>query len=72
VLLQGLQENVLGAPGLHRRIEVDLLDRGVHRQLIGQLVEEVLLVGEVSAVQLVEEVLDVAVLFLEHLDGIHG
>lgn len=73
VLLEGLEQDVLGALGLHGRIEMVLLDCGVDRQLVRDFLEQLgLPLAVLRLFNLAEEFLDFAVLGLEEIDRAHG
>ena len=77
VLLEALEGDVLdcgdGGPG--DGVEELLLDGGVDRQLLDDAVDDLALLDEgpvAGVLELLEQLLDRAVVVLEHRDGVHG
>src|SRR5687768_8757450 len=73
MFLEGLEQDVLGSLCFHRRIEMSLFNGRVHRKRVGNFLECGLFVLRrpiTELLELLEQGLHLAVLFLEHLDRV--
>src|SRR6185312_10513278 len=63
---------LVGLGRLHRRVEMQLLDRRVNREQVREIVEHLLLRFAAALLEAREQRVDVAVLRLEQFDRVHG